>query len=188
MRLFALKRWLALGLLGSAAGGCTLPDGATGAGVCGPTRPAPDIGPWDSDAAAFEQRVIALTNERRASGGCCGAKGCFGPSVALKLNDNLRVAARRHAADMAARSYFSHESPEGGTLGDRLARAGFGGCSAGENIAQGQRDPEAVVEAWMGSEGHCANILAPRYRAMGVGYVDDPAVELRRVWVQNFGG
>ena len=188
MRLSARKRWLALGLLGSLAGGCTLPDGATGGGVCGPTSPAPDSGTWDAEAAAFEQRVIELTNALRASGGCCGAKGCFRPSAALKLNDNLRVAARRHAADMAARSYFSHQSPEGGTLADRIQRVGYGGCAAGENIAQGQRDPEAVVEAWAESEGHCVNIHAPGYDAIGVGYVDDPAAELRRVWVQNFGG
>lgn len=188
MRLSALKRWLALGLLGSAAGGCTLPDGAPGGGACGATSPAPDLGTWEAEAAAFEQRVIELTNARRASGGCCGAKGCSGPSDSLKLSDNLRVAARRHAADMAARSYFSHQSPDGETLADRIQRAGYGGCAAGENIAQGQRDPEAVVEAWMASEGHCVNMLAPGYGAIGVGYVDDPAAELRRVWVQNFGG
>lgn len=183
----AMKRGVMIVVMSLGMGGCTLPDGSV-SGSCGPSSPAPNLGPWDPNATAFEERVIELTNQRRASGGCCGTEGCFGPSAALALNENLQVSARRHALDMAERNYFAHESPDGGTLSDRIRRAGYGGCSAGENIARGQRDPEAVVEAWMGSDGHCSNILLPRYDTIGVGYVDDTAAELRRVWVQNFGG
>ncbi|AUX24631.1 uncharacterized protein SOCEGT47_051700 [Sorangium cellulosum] len=83
--------------------------------------------------------------------------------------------------------YFSHESADGRTLLDRTQAAGFGGCAVGEDIAQGYRDPQAVVAGWMGSDGHCANLLSPRYRHLGVGYYDAPDAKIERVWGQNFG-
>ncbi|WP_129350986.1 CAP domain-containing protein [Sorangium cellulosum] len=103
------------------------------------------------------------------------------------MNESLRVAARLHARDMAMSGYFSHESADGRTLLDRTQAAGFGGCAVGEDIAQGYRDPQAVVAGWMGSDGHCANLLSPRYRHLGVGYYDAPDAKIERVWGQNFG-
>lgn len=182
-----------LGALASAillaASGCSAVDDVLPSepGACGATRPPPRIGDWDAAAAEFEARVLELTNARRSEGGCCGSRGCFGPSRALVSNENLRAAARLHARDMAQNDYFSHESRDGRSMLDRVRNAGFGGCTVGENIAQGHRDPEAVMAGWMESEGHCANLLAPRYRTLGVGYYDGPDAKLRRLWVQNFG-
>jgi uncharacterized protein YkwD len=164
------------------------PDDNTigGTGRCGPSSAPPDLGSWSPTAAAFEQRVLELTNQRRANGGCCGSR-CFAPAAALAVSSNLRAAARLHARDMAREGYFSHDSRDGRTVLQRVRSAGFGGCAVGENIAQGQPTPEAVVDAWMGSPGHCQNMLAPQFTALGVGYVDDPEASLRRLWVQNFG-
>jgi uncharacterized protein YkwD len=176
--------FIAGALAGSA---CTLLDEGLGEGTCGSSSPAPEIGPWSEQSSAFEARVLELTNAERQQGGCCGSKGCFQPSRLLATNGNLEVAARRHARDMAERNFFAHEGPDGTTLSDRLDAAGFRGCAAGENIAYGQSSPEEVVADWMKSEGHCTNILSSAYRRLGVGYYDDSAAELRRIWVQNFG-
>jgi uncharacterized protein YkwD len=86
------------------------------------------------------------------------------------------------------RNFFSHDTPEGKSVLDRSSAAGFGGCALGENIAQGQDTPDAVVAGWMASAGHCANILSPKFSSLGVGFFDDDSAELRFVWVQNFGG
>lgn len=166
--------------------GCTLIEEGNETG-CGSSRPPPELGPWSAEAAELEARVLELTNAERRAGGCCGSEGCFAASGALEPDPSLTYAARRHARDMAERSFFAHEAPDGTTLRDRLDVAGFGGCAAGENIARGQTSPEQVVEGWMSSDGHCANILAGRYSRLGVGYYDDPAATLRRLWVQNFG-
>lgn len=154
---------------------------------CGEKQGAPDIGPWDTTFAAFEQRVLELTNAQRAQGGCCGSGGCFSASPALLPNANLQTAARLHAKDMATRNYFSHDSPDGDTLLDRARAAGFAGCTLGENIAQGQTTPEEVVDSWMQSSRHCQNILSANFTALGVGYFDDASAPQRYVWVEDFG-
>jgi uncharacterized protein YkwD len=169
-----------------AASACTLLEEG-GSGTCGSSGSAPEIGPWSEQSAAFEARVLELTNAERQQGGCCGSNGCFRPSPPLAANENLEVAARRHALDMAERNFFAHEGPGGTTLSDRLDAARFRGCAAGENIAYGQSSPEEVIGDWMKSDGHCANILSSTYRRLGVGYHDDADAELRHVWVQNFG-
>jgi len=118
----------------------------------------------------------------------CGNRGCFEPSGALVLDQNLQVSARLHARDMAERNFFAHETPDGVTMLDRMQAAGFAGCTAGENIAQGQRSPEEVVESWISSPGHCANILSDNFTGLGVGYFDQEDLPQRHLWVQNFGG
>jgi uncharacterized protein YkwD len=189
----AKLRWMtalckpAVLLVALGASACSLIDEAGSGGNCGSSRPAPEIGAWSAGSVEFEARVLELTNAERRQGGCCGSNGCFQPTRALAANENLVVAARRHARDMAERNFFAHEGPDGTTLSDRLDAAGFAGCAAGENIAHGQSTPEEVVADWMASQGHCANILSGAYARLGVGYYDDESAELRDIWVQNFG-
>ena len=120
-------------------------------------------------------------------GACCGSNGCFEAAAPLALSENLQVAARLHARDMAEQGYFSHESPDGRTSMERMLAAGFGGCAFGENIAQGQTSPEAAVESWTTSDDHCANMLSPSFRSIGVGYAAGSEGGLSQLWVQNFG-
>jgi uncharacterized protein YkwD len=94
----------------------------------------------------------------------------------LRENRRLSLAARRHARDMALRNYFSHQSLSGATFLDRIRRTGYlRGASywtVGENIAWGEgrlASPREIVRAWMGSPGHRANILARRFRNIGLG-------------------
>jgi uncharacterized protein YkwD len=116
----------------------------------------------------------------------------------LRLEPRLAQAARRHAADMARKRYFDHDSLDGSSFLERIRRAGYlsGAVSwrAGENIAWGsgwRSTPRSVTRAWMRSKGHRANILSPRFRHIGIGVargaplggVSGPAA----VYVTDFG-
>lgn len=120
---------------------------------------------------AIEEKVVALTNAERAKNGLS----------ALQIDRPLMAAAREKSQDMKTHNYFSHTSPTFGSPFDRLKALGIAYKSAGENIAKGQRTPEEVVQAWMNSEGHRANILNKDFTHIGVGYVQDG-----NIWTQQF--
>ena len=101
--------------------------------------------------ADFESEVIDLVNAERATQGL----------HPLTVDDNLATAARDHSEDMGLQGYFSHTSLDGRTVPDRITAAGYSYNTYGENIAGGQPTPEAVIDAWMESSGHRANILNP---------------------------
>jgi uncharacterized protein YkwD len=118
--------------------------------------------------------VVALVNARRAEAGC--------PPV--RRNDRLQQSARAHAADMAARDYYRHRSPEGRDGGDRISATGYSWRKWGENIYRGPQSPAEAVDGWMRSASHRKNILDCSFKEIGVGVSvggHGPS------WVQNFG-
>jgi uncharacterized protein YkwD len=147
---------------GSGSGG-----GSGGGSGSGGGTPAP------SGAAGLEASVAQLTNSERAKAGC----------PALRVDQRLVTAARAHSADMAAKGYFSHTSPNGDTFVDRIKRAGYSSPGA-ENIAKGYSTPAAVMEGWMNSPGHRANILNCGLKAIGVGVQTGSGGPW---WTQDFG-
>ena len=117
--------------------------------------------PQISDAVlSYENEVVRLVNERRAQYGL----------KPLTVNWELSRVARYKSEDMYNNRYFSHTSPTYGSPFDMMRAFGLSYRSAGENIAYGQRTPAAVVNAWMNSSGHRANILNSSYTQIGVGY------------------
>lgn len=126
-----------------------------------------------SQVSAFEQKVVDLTNQERAKQGL----------PALKLDTELSKVAKAKSQDMNSKGYFSHTSPTYGSPFDMMKQFGISYRTAGENIAMGQQSPEEVVQAWMNSEGHRANILNGSYTHIGVGYV-----ESGNYWTQMFIG
>ncbi len=94
------------------------------------------------------------------------------------------AAAQAHAEDMATRNYFSHTTPEGATVFNRTLAAGYPGTFVGENIARGSVNPEVIMQSWLQSPGHQANILNPDYADIGVGVVLSSQGSF---WVQVFG-
>jgi uncharacterized protein YkwD len=137
---------------------------------------------------AFEADVLELVNDRRAAGAMCGSTS-YAPTAGLAMNTKLRSAARAHSQDMAANNYFSHTSLDGRTFDQRIRDAGYTGSGPlGENIAGGQSSPQSVVSDWMGSPGHCRNIMDPNFRATGVGYAYDSGAAYRHYWTLSFGG
>ena len=121
----------------------------------------------------YESEVIRLVNQVRAENGL----------KALSPNWELSRVARYKSEDMARNGYFSHTSPTYGTPFQMIRAFGLSFRSAGENIANGRRTPAAVVDAWMNSSGHRANILNASYTQIGVGYCADG-----RYWTQMFIG
>ncbi len=135
----------------------------------------------------MEDEVLALTNARRAQGAVCGNEA-FAPAPPLVAIASLRGAAREHSSDMGARSYFDHTAPDGRSASTRMRAAGFGGGTTGENIFAGPQTAAEVVDGWMKSPGHCANVMNPRYSALGVGYAYAPRSTYGNYWTQDFGG
>lgn len=126
-----------------------------------------------ADISSKEQQVITLVNQIRAQHGL----------KPLSANWQLSRVARYKSQDMADRNYFSHNSPTYGSPFQMMKQFGITYRTAGENIAQGYSSAQAVVNAWMNSEGHRANILNASYTQIGVGYVSDG-----NHWTQMFIG
>jgi uncharacterized protein YkwD len=126
---------------------------------------------------AFLSRVIVLTNQQRAKYKC----------PALVANAALAKAAQAHTSDMAGHNYFSHYSQNGRSPATRITAAGYKWQMAAENIAAGQRTPDAVVTAWMNSPGHRANILNCKLKQIGVGYAYNATSTYGTYWTQDFG-
>lgn len=115
----------------------------------------------DTSVTAFEQEVIRLVNEIRTQNGL----------KALTYDWELARVARIKSQDMKDNLYFAHNSPVYGTPFQMMKNFGISYRSAGENIAKGYATPQAVVNAWMNSSGHRANILNANFTHIGVGYV-----------------
>ena len=115
----------------------------------------------DSAVTAYEKEVIRLVNEIRVKNGL----------KELTYDWELSRVARYKSQDMKDNKYFSHTSPIYGTPFQMIKNFGISYRSAGENIAKGYASPQAVVNGWMNSEGHRANILNSSFTHIGVGYV-----------------
>ncbi|WP_123558154.1 sigma-70 family RNA polymerase sigma factor [Kitasatospora cineracea] len=110
-------------------------------------------------SADLAQQVVDLVNSQRSQAGC-------GP---VRSNAKLATAAQRHSEDMAARNFFDHTNPDGAGPQQRIDAAGYAWSGWGENIARGQKDAAAVMDSWMNSPGHRANILNCKFTELGVG-------------------
>lgn len=127
----------------------------------------------DSSVTNYENEVVRLVNAERAKNG-------LSP---LTQDWELSRVARYKSQDMKDNSYFSHTSPTYGSPFNMIKNFGISYRTAGENIAKGQSTPQAVVNAWMNSSGHRANILNSSYTKIGVGYIADG-----KYWTQMFIG
>lgn len=127
----------------------------------------------DSSVSSYEREVVRLVNAERAKRGL----------DELTYDWQLSRVARYKSQDMRDNNYFSHTSPTYGSPFQMMRNFGISYRTAGENIAKGQATPAAVVNAWMNSSGHRANILNSSFTHIGVGYVADG-----RYWTQMFVG
>jgi uncharacterized protein YkwD len=144
------------------------------------------VATWDAAWVAFEDEVLALTNDERAKGADCGSEGAFAAAADLTADSRLRCAGRQHSRDMAVRDFFDHTNPDGLDPFDRVDRTGYNWQAAGENIAAGQSTPSDVVAGWMASDGHCANVMRPEFTHLGVGYFLQDGDTYRHYWTQVF--
>lgn len=136
-----------------------------------PATPTETPTPTPSPSIAQEDQVVALVNATREQSGC----------EPLQVVSELVDAARAHSTDMSVRGYFDHTTPDGIGFDERIITAGYPEPGA-ENIAHGQRSATQVMNSWMESDGHRANILNCQFTTIGVGLEKDGWY-----WTQNFG-
>ncbi|MCQ4194318.1 CAP domain-containing protein [Streptomyces parvulus] len=150
------------------SGGGTGSDGGTGGGT------GSDSGSGSGGSGGPEAQVLALVNEERAAAGCSP----------VTANDRLTRAADDYSDVMASSGVMSHTGPDGSTMASRVEAAGYQWSTLGENIARGQADAASVMDSWMNSEGHRANILNCSFKELGVGvHFGDGGPW----WTQDFG-
>lgn len=153
------------------------------AGGCEESDPTDD---WPDEWASLENDVLTQLNDFRAGVHDCGA-GDVGPVGALTMDPALQRAARLHAKDMADHNYFSHTSLDGRSFTDRIDEAGYtGGCPCGENIAAGNATATATMSQWIGSQGHCENMMGSGFTRVGIGYAYGASSQYGHYWVQVF--
>jgi uncharacterized protein YkwD len=88
---------------------------------------------------------------------------------------------------MATNNYFSHTSLDGRTLTNRIDATGYSWSNIGENIAAGYSTAELVVDGWMASDGHCANVMNPNFQDVGVACVSSSTSQYRSYWTMEVG-
>lgn len=149
-------------------------------------RPMPNLAilmPAWQDAG---RAVLAATNAARATPRTCGSVQ-FSAAPPLAWNATLAQAARVHSEDMAAHRAFNHQGSDGSDVGVRTRRLGYAWRRVGENISLGQRTAEEAVAGWLGSPGHCANMMNPSMTEMGAAFALRPAPRQAAYWTQVFG-
>ncbi len=115
-------------------------------------------GVLNSLSAVYASVLVTLTNQNRAMANI----------AELKVNPLLERAAQMKADDMASKSYFAHNTPDGKTPWYWLDEAGYKYVFAGENLAVNFTESEDVERAWMNSRGHFLNIMNPRFTEIGI--------------------
>jgi len=157
-------------------GGDTTPAAASPAATGGGANPpAPPVAASTCGLPNFAASALARINQLRAAGADCRSAGRFAPAGALAWNALLTQAAAGHSQDMAAKNYFSHTSADGRALSDRITATGYAWSSIGENIAAGYSTVDIVMDGWMSSDGHCANIMNASFTEVGLACVPGTA-------------
>ncbi|MCU0952435.1 MAG: CAP domain-containing protein [Burkholderiaceae bacterium] len=141
----------------------------------------PALGDWRTAG----QRVLALVNEARRSARRCGADA-YPAAPPVTWNDALAAAALAHSRDMARSQRFAHQGSDGSEVGARVTRQGYTWQAVGENIAAGPGSAQQVVNGWIGSPGHCANLMSAEFTQMGAAFVIAPEAPLAIYWTQVF--
>ncbi len=157
------------GTTGAELPSSTAPDAPAGPRAVLPAAPPPPAAPAAADRAG---QVLALVNQERAAAGC----------RPVTADDDLAGVAAAHSADMRDRAFFDHVNPAGQSPFDRAEAAGV--SARAENIARGQADAAAVMDSWMASPGHRANIVDCSLTRLGVGVADGGGGPW---WTQLFG-
>lgn len=168
-------RWrvAAAAVLAAAVTACTVAPASGGRAAAPTTAPPP---PPVLSVPAWESAMLARANAERAA---VGARP-------LALCGNLRRAAAAHTADQAANLRMSHVGSDGANLTTRAVRSGYTGWSTlGENVAYGYANGASVMDGWMSSSSHRANLLNPTFTDVGFGQAADSTGTL--YWTQDFG-
>jgi uncharacterized protein YkwD len=199
------KQWIVLGALMVALAGCGGGGGASAVsdGSEGIANPDPIDAPELSESE--KEAYLEAINDARSQQQDCGEEGSYGPADPLEWSDELYKAAYEHDRDMVETDMvpLSHDGSgteydytarvqglEHSTFRDRIENNGYTGWRRiGENIAAGTTMDTArkAVEAWLESDGHCANLMNPDYKEVGMAHVEKEGAHYTHYWTQDFG-
>lgn len=142
--------------------------------------------PTTRDAAAIATEVLRLVNAARGQPRRCGSRS-FAAVPPLASSAMLNRTALIHAQDMATKNFFEHQGSDGSTVAIRATRVGYNWRSIGENIAAGPTTAEIVVDGWLNSPGHCANIMGQTFTEMGIAFATSTKSDAGIYWAQVLG-
>ncbi len=125
--------------------------------------------PRSGERAQVGARVLLLVNQARAQARRCGTQS-FAAAAPLRHSAALEQAALAYAQDMARYAYMDHTGHDGSSPQQRISAAGYAWVEAGENLASGVMGADEVVDGWLHSPGHCANLMHPAYTQVGVAF------------------
>jgi uncharacterized protein YkwD len=148
--------------------------------------PVPVPTPGDCTVSAEEQSMLDSVNAFRAQDRTCGDTA-FSSAGALVWHCKLESAAVTHSTDMASNNFFSHTGSDQSDVSTRVTDAGYSWSTVGENIAAGYGSVESVMEGWINSAGHCANMMNPNFQEFGSASVNNSSSEYGIYWTQAFG-
>lgn len=186
MKTLAIRSGLALSLLlvlGACGGGDEAPESGASVAETPPASvpppassaastpaPAPPAGVAASTCGLpdFSTASLARINQMRAAGADCGSSGRFAAAPPVTWNVLLTQAADGHSRDMAAQNYFLHTGLDGSSMSARVNATGYAWSSLGENIAAGYGSVNDVMQGWITSPGHCANLMNPNFTEVGM--------------------
>ena len=189
---------LSAALLLTACGGGSSGDASTPASAATPASATPTAAtPAATPAVAvqsdttcgianFQSDLQASVNANRAAGAVCGGVS-YAAVGAVNWDAQLQNAATAHSTDMATNNFFAHTGSDGSTLRQRVPAAGYNYLKAGENIAAGQTSVAQVMADWMASPSHCANLMQPEFRDLGVSCKTNPASDFKIYWTMELG-
>jgi uncharacterized protein YkwD len=140
------------------------------------------LGDWQAEG----QKLLTELNAARTKPRQCGTQS-FNATTPLAWNATLGSAAEAHSRSMANNNFFDHKDRDGRTPGDRAELAGYNFQQIGENIAAGQDTVRKVVDGWLASPGHCANLMNPQFNELGAAYANDPKSDAGIYWTAMFG-
>lgn len=132
-----------------------------------------------------DRALLNRVNEARSQPRQCGDEN-FAAAEPLSWNCKLAEAAQAHSADMVEQEFFSHTGPEGDQTPKRVNESGYSWSAVGENIASGQNSVDHVVDGWLSSPGHCANIMNAEFTEMGAARVEASGSPYSPFWTQVF--
>jgi uncharacterized protein YkwD len=127
----------------------------------------------DPGVADIRDPFLAAVNQARSVARKCGNTR-YDPAPPVSWSGSLAMAAYLHSKDMVRKNFLDHTGSDGSSAGQRISRQGYPWKTYGENIAVGNPTVPTVIRGWLGSEGHCRNLMNPAFTEIGAGYAIGP--------------
>lgn len=144
----------------------------------------PDAG--CQSVATIMQEMTQFINEARGLARQCGEYGSFQETGVILWNEQLYQAADSHSQDMSSNNFFDHTGSDGLNVDMRILAAGYTAIAWGENISAGHNNSRDVVNSWLNSPGHCANIMTPAFTEIGSACAGNISADYGTYWTLVF--